>query len=216
MTKNYRHVIWDWNGTLLDDWEITARITIDAMAELGREGIAPDEIRDHYRRPLTGYFSSLLGREASPDDLHHLGSRYTTRYEALMHDLPLALDAHEALESIGAHMSQSLLSMAPDGQINALIDHHGLREKFVLVRGFAGTGHPTKRESLAIHCQLLGLSPEQCCLVGDTVDDFDAGHALGLGVVLVTTGMQARRELLATGASVADTLAAAAALVLTA
>ena len=209
-----KHVIWDWNGTLLDDFDITARITIDALGDLGRAGVTHDDIRNHYRRPLSQYFSALLGHEAGPQQLRHLGDAYVARYDAVMHDLPLAQDAIHALEALAPLASQSLLSMAPDAQIALLIEHHGLREYFTLVQGFAGNGHPTKSESLANHCRLLGRPSTACWLVGDTIDDFNAAATLDIRIVLVTTGMQARHDLMATGAPVVDSLAEAAAFII--
>jgi phosphoglycolate phosphatase-like HAD superfamily hydrolase len=209
-----KHVIWDWNGTLLDDFAITARITIDALDDLGCSGVTEDDIRNHYRRPLPRYFDRLLGRTALSTELKHLGDSYVTRYEAAMHDLPLAADAIDALEAIAPFASQSLLSMAPHPQIALLIEHHRLGEHFSLIQGFAGTGHPSKRESLVAHCEALGVAADRCWMIGDTVDDFDAGNPLGIRTVLVTTGMQARAALVATGAPVVDTLADASRLIL--
>ncbi|BCP56344.1 phosphatase [Kaistia sp. 32K] len=211
---HYTHAIWDWNGTLLDDFEITARITIDAMADLGVPGITPEQVRHEYRRPLKAYFSSLLGREADAAALAHLGGRYDILYGERMHAQPLATDAIDALNAIGQAATQSLLSMAPHAQIDALIDHHDLRGHFVLVQGFAGTGHPTKHESLLSHCAALDLPVEGCCLIGDTVDDFEAAAAAGMGAILVATGMQSRAKLEATGAPVTGTLREAASLFL--
>ncbi|MDE1994013.1 MAG: HAD family hydrolase, partial [Rhizobiaceae bacterium] len=153
-----RHVIWDWNGTLLDDFALTARITIDTLADLGRPGITEDDVRDHYQRPLVNYFNALLGRATLVHELKQLGDNYVIRYEAAMHDLPLAADAVHALEAIAPAASQSLLSMAPHAQIALLIGHHRLNEHFNLIQGFVGTGHPSKRESLVAHCENLGIA----------------------------------------------------------
>lgn len=201
------HVIWDWNGTLLDDFAITAQITADALAELGRPGVTPEMVREHYRRPLSEYFSALLGRTARPDELRHLGEAYERNYDPAMHGLPLAIDALDALSTLAERANQSLLSMAPHGQIEQLIEHHGLGSHFTLVEGFTGTGHPTKRESLERHCETLDVNPRACWLIGDTVDDFAAAAPLGVRTALVTTGMQGRDALLATGAPVFDNLA---------
>jgi phosphoglycolate phosphatase-like HAD superfamily hydrolase len=212
--RHYRHVVWDWNGTLLDDFEITARITIEALAELGVPDVTIEEVRHHYCRPLSRYFSALLGREATAADLDHLGSRYDHRYGALMHELQLAADAVAALEIIAGAASQSLLSMAPQEQLNRLVDSHGLRPRFTLIEGFAGAGHPTKHESLSRHCRALRLERYDTCLIGDTIDDYEAARSLGFAVILVATGMQSRDRLESTGAPVVDSLREAAALFL--
>lgn len=207
------HVIWDWNGTLLDDFAITARITIETLADLGRAGVTETEIRHHYQRPLSRYFGALFGRDATADELRHLGDTYVRRYEPAMHDLPLASDAVEALQTLAPLATQSLLSMAPHIQLTPLVEHHGLSGYFTMVEGFTGDGHPSKVESLSAHCSKLGVAPANGWMIGDTVDDFDAANRLGLRTVLVTTGMQARQALEATGSPVVDTLSEAARLI---
>jgi hypothetical protein len=93
MQMKQRHVIWDWNGTLLDDYEITARIAIDSLEHLGRTGLTAQDIRHHHRRPLSDAFSNLLGRTVSDSELRLIGERYKSIYEPVMFDLPLAGDA---------------------------------------------------------------------------------------------------------------------------
>ncbi|CAH1667338.1 HAD family hydrolase [Chelatococcus asaccharovorans] len=208
------HIIWDWNGTLLDDFAITAQITIDAMAELGHPGITPQMVRRYYRRPLADYFTALLDRPATAEDIEHLSAAYAEHYDKKMHELPLAADARQALTQLRSYADQSLLSMAPHEQITLLIDHHGLAGHFVRIQGFTGVGHPTKRDSLRNHGRDLGVAFEQSWLIGDTVDDFLSAAALGIRSVLVTTGMQAREELRATGAPVVDSLSQAAEFIL--
>jgi phosphoglycolate phosphatase-like HAD superfamily hydrolase len=205
-----RHVIWDWNGTLLDDYEITARIAIDSLAHLGRAGLTAQDIRHHHRRPLSEGFSNLLGRTVSDAELRLIGERYEAAYEPVMFDLPLARDAIEAIEIVEAHGSQSVLSMAPHEQVVALIGHHGLDARFVLVKGSSGARHHHKRDSLVAHCAELGVDPASAVLIGDTVDDFHAASSIGIRTVLVTTGMQTRQHLEETGAPVVDSLSEAA------
>lgn len=208
--RPFRHVVWDWNGTLLDDFAITARLTIAGLAELGRLDVTEEAVRAAYRRPLAACFSDLLGRPAEQADLAVLGRRYAEGYSLAMFDLPLAKGARSVLVQVGAQASQSLLSMAPDGEVQTLIDHHGLRHHFARVEGFRGTGHPGKVDSLLAHCAALGCEPCDICLIGDTCDDFDAAAATGASVVLVATGMQAHACLERTGAAVAADLTAVA------
>ena len=63
------HVVWDWNGTLLGDFELTASIATGPLAELGHPGLTGQDIREHFRRPYTAFYSSLLGRPVSDDEL---------------------------------------------------------------------------------------------------------------------------------------------------
>jgi phosphoglycolate phosphatase-like HAD superfamily hydrolase len=205
-----RHVVWDWNGTLLDDYEITAQLAINSMEVLGRRGLTAEDVRRTHRRPLSDAFSALLGRTINEEELRLVHQRYVQAYEPVMFDLPLAIDAIHAIEIVSVQASQSILSMAPHDQLTALVSHHGIDSHFLLVSGDRAVARHHKREHLIDHCTELGLDPANICLIGDTVDDYVAAQSVGASAVLVTTGMQARSDLEATGAAVFDSLSKAA------
>ena len=116
---------------------------------------------------------------------------------------------------VAAHASQSLLSMAHDRQLQALVDRHGIRGRFVLVEGSPGIDSDgSKRERLDRHLEAIGARRAVTVVIGDTVDDHEAATANGARSVLVTTGSTSRPLLEATGAPVVDTLAEAAAIAL--
>ena len=206
MTSRTRHVVWDWNGTLLDDFEITARIAIDSLAELGFSGITGDDLRDSCVRPFTEYYRRLMGRPPTSDELRYLSDSYFSEYETQMFGLSLAPDAEESLQQVSRCGSQSLLSMAPDDQLHQLVDHHELRGWFELVEGSRGSNAGTKGDALEAHLQTLGVPPSQTVVIGDTLDDHDAAIDCGAASILVTTGMQSRGGLEQAGVAVVDTL----------
>ena len=105
----------------------------------------------------------------------------------------------------------SILSMAPNDQLQELIDHHGLRSRFVRVEGsHTGSSDGNKADSLCRHLDELQVDTAATSLIGDTVDDYEAAVTCGVRPVLVTTGSQSRSALEATGAPVMDTLLTAA------
>ena len=202
------HVVWDWNGTLLDDFELTARIAARTLATLGVPDVTGDDIRAHFQRPFSGFYARLFGRPITPIELDYIRERYRVEYHAELHALRLQQDAEEALDLVEAHpATQSLLSMAPDGQLQALVDEHGLRGRFVRVEGSpASDSDGIKAERLRAHLAELEVHATSAVVIGDTVDDQEAALAVGASSVLVTTGSSSRASLEATGAPVVDTL----------
>lgn len=215
MAMTTPHVIWDWNGTLLDDFEITAEVSAIMIREAGREDVSHEDIREHHTRPFSDFFRALVGREPTEAEMAGNMARYTRMYDPVKHDLPLAVDARPALDLLQQHgVGQSVLSMAPQDEVRALVAHNGIEGYFRSVDGAIALGQDPKRASLARHMERLALSPTATVLIGDTVDDFDAAAALGIRAVLVTTGMHSVRRLAATGSDVADTILGAARLAL--
>ncbi len=206
MTPGVRHVVWDWNGTLLDDFGITSRIAIASLAELGFPGITGDNLRDSFVRPFTEFYRRLMGRPPTLDELRYLNDSYFAAYETEMFDLPLAPDAQESLHQASQCGGQSLLSMAPDGQLQQLVDHYELRDWFELVEGSRGSNTGTKGSALEVHLATLGVAPSETVVIGDTMDDYVAAAYCGAASILVPTGMQSRAGLEQAGVPVVDTL----------
>ena len=206
------HVVWDWNGTLLDDFGLTAEIAGRTLETLGVPGVTGEDIRAHFRRPFGDFYGSLFGRPVTAEEFRYIRERYESEYHAGLLDLGLQPDALDALDLVASEgATQSLLSMAPDEQLQRLVDHHAIRSRFVRVEGSPRTDSDGfKAERLEHHLAALAIDPRSSVVIGDTVDDHEAALACGAGSVLVTTGSTARTSLEATGAQVTDNLAEAA------
>ncbi len=205
-----KHIVWDWNGTLLDDFEITAQYGIDCFAKAGKSGVTFEDVRQHHTRPFSEYLKAVLGRAATETELADFYSGFGKVYEPVMYDLPLVQDALHALEVIrGAGKSQSILSMAPHEELVSLVRHNGIYEHFARVDGARDLGKHFKIDALRAHIDELGVDPAHVCVIGDSIDDFDAAKGLGASAILVSTGMYAHHRLVASGAPVATNLTGA-------
>lgn len=204
-------MVWDWNGTLLDDFALTARIAARTLASMGTSGIAAEDVRAAFRRPFADFYARLLGRPVSGDDYAYIRARYEREYGAEVYSARLQPDALDALDHVAAaQATQSLLSMAHDEQLQALVDHHRLRHRFLRVDGSpTPDSDGSKAARLVRHLADMAVDPAQAVIIGDTVDDHEAARFVGARSVLVTTGSTSRESLLATEAPVVDTLLAA-------
>jgi len=209
------HVVWDWNGTLFDDFDLTARIAGRTLATMGVPNVTGDDIRRHFRRPFSEFYANLFGRPVSEEEFAFIRERYEAEYERELDDVSLQRDAGVALDLLGRQASQSLLSMAHDEQLQALVDRHGIRDRFVLIEGSPSSDSDgNKAVRMDRHLDAIGADRAGTVVIGDTVDDHEAAVANHARTVLVTTGSTSRTLLEATGAPVVDTLRQAAAIAL--
>lgn len=72
----------------------------------------------------------------------------------------------------------------------AHLEAAGVQDRFDFIAG-SDSGHGAKPDpgQLLAFCDLLGLSPDRCVMVGDSLHDLHAGRAAGMATVGVLTGM---------------------------
>jgi phosphoglycolate phosphatase-like HAD superfamily hydrolase len=208
-----RHLVWDWNGTLVDDHDAVVAAINDALTRLRLRPIDSDAFRTYFTRPVQRFYEQVAGRPIEPGEWRALDQAYHDSYGARVEGLALAADAREALESAAAAgLSQSLLSMWRHQDLVPLVEQLGIAGFFIRVDGLRVPGGGGKTEHLVEHLAALGVEAPAALLVGDALDDLAAARAVGSGCVLYDGGSHHRDALEATGVPVAGTLTEAVAL----
>jgi len=212
-----RHIVWDWNGTLLDDNHAVLAAVNQVCARYGRAPLTLGEWRAMFSRPLLACYERLLGRSLTLDDWAEIDRTYHDAYRELLPTCRLAPGLPDLLyEWADTGGTQSLLSMWFHRELVPLVTEFGLLELFSRVDGLrVDVGGGSKAEHLVAHLAALQLDPAEVVLIGDVVDDAEAARQAGAGCVLVTTGVMSPEALKATGAPVVDSLAEAMALLRT-
>lgn len=212
--RDVKHIVWDWNGTILDDNDAVVRAVNRVCEQFERDPIDLDFWRSIYRRPLTDCYGDLLGRPLSADDWALVDRLYHAEYHGLLDTCRLATGVPDELRRWQASgRGQSLLSMWFHEQLVPLVDEYALSDLFARIDGLrAVVGGGSKTEHLAEHLAAQGLSAADVLVIGDVTDDADAAAHVGAQCVLVTTGMMNREQLASRGVPVVDSIAQALAL----
>jgi phosphoglycolate phosphatase-like HAD superfamily hydrolase len=199
------HLVWDWNGTLLDDLSLVVSSTNEAFAAVGGRPVDADEHRSRFRRPVAEFYAEILERAVDQEEFGKLDRIFHDAYRMGLTSMTLAADAQTALTSWPG--SQSLLSMWFHDELVPAIETYGLSGVFTRVDGLrTEVGGHLKAGHLAEHLAGLGLTGDQVVLIGDSLDDAAAADAVGGQVVLYTGGFTDPVRLRASGRPVADTL----------
>lgn len=199
------HLVWDWNGTLLDDIAVVVAATNASLATVGGPAVTADEHRRDYRRPISEYYAYVLGRPVSPAEFQVLDQAFHDSYRAGLPNCRLALDALAAVAAWTG--TQSLLSMFFHDELLPAVKSHGLDAHLCRVDGLRATvGGGPKAPHLQAHLAAIGVDPADCVLIGDSLDDAEAATEVGARVVLYQGGFTDAGRLRATGFPVASTL----------
>ena len=209
---NVRHVVWDWNGTLLEDLPLVVEAVNAVLGEHGLEPITTGDYTANYTRPVRRFYELLLGRDVDDEEWLRIDEVFHASYAAAAAGRTRLMDgAREALRTVDAsHASQSLLSMYPHHLLLPLVDHFDLNHHFEVVHGLVGEGGGRKLPHLERHLEemvhLHGDDPTNVLVIGDAIDDAVAAQHLGARAVLLASGSHPRAGLEATGAPVVDSL----------
>jgi phosphoglycolate phosphatase len=192
---NIDHVIWDWNGTLLNDVP-HAVDTINLL--LGQRGLPLMNIeryREIFSFPIRRYYEAL-GFDLQAEAFADLCDQFMDHFLAKVGECALAPGSRELLGQIKASgRKQSVLSATEQVSLLGMMSQFGLSHYFDFVFGIADRlafskvqrGHDLMRES--------GVPATRTLLIGDTDHDLEVGHALGISVLLVTHGHQSAERL---------------------
>lgn len=205
------HLVWDWNGTLLNDLDLVVRATNAAFASVNGPVVTTAEHRRRFRRPIVDYYAEVLGRAVDEGEFRRLDKVFHDTYRAGLPGCQLTADALPAIRAWPG--TQSLLSMWFHDELVPTVETFGLTDLFVRVDGLRrDVGGDRKAEYLARHLGELGVDGRSTVLIGDSVDDAHAAESVGASCVLYAGGLTDPDVLRATGYPVAHSLIEAVAL----
>jgi phosphoglycolate phosphatase-like HAD superfamily hydrolase len=208
------HLVWDWNGTVLNDFEIILRSTNDSFADYGMPPITAEQYRTLVRMPIRSFYADIIGREPSDEEWEAMDSTFHKYYVAYEREARLSDGLPDLFRDwAGRGHSQSLLSMYHDEKLVPVVRHHGIEHHFELVQGTTPPRPPRKGMHLEDHLRRLHVDPARVVLIGDSPDDAAAADSVGAHAILYSGGFAAMPSLQAAGAPIADSLTAAMALI---
>nr|WSZ96294.1 HAD hydrolase-like protein [Streptomyces sp. NBC_00857] len=222
MGKQSTHLVWDWNGTILDDIQAVIGATNAAFAEIGLEPITLDRYRALYCVPIPVFYERLMGRLPTDGEWVVMDECFHRHYTERRAGCGLTEGVEELLAQWRlAGRSQSLLSMYGHDELVPVVRAYGIESHFLRVDGRTGPSGGSKALHMERHLAALaaqgegeggGISAERTVVIGDAVDDAVAAAHVGARAVLYSGGSHSRASLEAVGVPVVDSLAEAVAL----
>lgn len=205
--KAYTHIIWDWNGTLLDDlhWCVACINTMLAKRDMATlPSVAA--YHDVFCFPIAEYYQNLgFDFDAEPFDI--LAKEYIDLYHGAGSDAGWKLhrDAEHVLGAIqAAGLSQIILSASSQENLLAQVSSFGIQPYFEEVLGISNIFARSKVDiGLAYLAQSNVTSG---LLIGDSTHDHEVSQAMGVDCLLVAQGHQSRETLLGCNVPVCESL----------
>lgn len=202
-----KRLIWDWNGTLLDDVAAAVGALNRMLVKRGAQPITIEHYRRRFGFPVRPFYAEL-GVDLAKWDWDEI----CEDFHNFVLEEPQAVrpDARAALElaaSLG--FRQSILSALRQDKLEAALAANGFLGFFDRVFGVDNLDGASKLDRGRELMASLGPATDPPVFIGDTLHDAEVARELGGRCVLVSCGHQMPDRLTAVGCPVAATLAEA-------
>jgi phosphoglycolate phosphatase len=199
-------IIWDWNGTLLNDTNLAVESMNGILSKRGLPVLTIDRYKNVFTFPVKDYYQ-LIGFDFGKEPFEIPALEFIDRYNLMVRDCSLHENTIEVLSFFkNCGMRQYILSAMMQETLDQCLEHYKITHFFEQVSGLDDHYANSKLETGRLMLGKLRYKPGELILIGDTVHDFDVATELGCACILVSNGHQSNKRLNRTGAMVIDDL----------
>lgn len=183
-----KHIIWDFNGTLLCDAQLSVDTDNAVFDMLGIPRITLEDYRRHMTMPVRDFYAAL-GIDFGVYPYETISRLWLDAFNAGAVGaglVPGTLDVVRRMHELGC--GQSVLSASYQPSLQAQCDALGLTPYMRAIDGRLDESAERKTHIGRCQMQRLGLSGTDTVLVGDMLTDAQLADALGAFCVLVSWG----------------------------
>jgi len=210
----YRHVVWDWNGTLLDDAWLCVESINWLLDRHGLPTLTAERYRQVFDFPVRDYYERA-GFDLERYSFEELGTAFMDEYQRRLPECRLRRSAREVLEALAAaKVGQSILSAYRQQWLEDLVARHSLAHLFGGLHGADDHYAHGKLDRAMTFVADLPCSPGDVVMVGDTTHDHAVARAMGVDCILLDGGNQTVERLRSCGVPVVADLSSVLDLVL--
>jgi phosphoglycolate phosphatase len=189
-----QHVVFDWNGTLIDDCALAVACVNTLRDEIGLAQITREQYRRAFRFPIREFYRSI-GFDVDGEAFPALMVRYLALFDAQVDACPLHLGAHDTLARLrAADIRLHILSASHQDTLSTSLRAKGLAGAFDEVAGLGHALATSKHQLGSALAARLGTPPETVVYVGDTDHDHEVASAQGWKFLFVDHGHQVAAE----------------------
>ncbi len=205
MAMKYKTVIWDFNGTLLDDVEISMNAMNTVLERRSLKRIpSTDGFRDVFSFPVRDYYERL-GLDFSKEPFKVSADEWVELYSKEMFSSPIMEGAKDALEALKASgIRQIILSASEKTRLSEHLERLGIGRLFDEIYGAEDVYAKGKEDIAKELSERSDLFP--AVLIGDTDHDYLCAQTIGADCILFSGGFMSKNRLEKLSAPVFDDL----------
>ena len=182
------HVIWDWNGTLVDDARLCVNIVNGILSDLFMPKVSLEFYRDNFSFPVRSYYEKI-GLPTDEASYREISEKFISEYRKHWRSCNLQVNARSVIMGLAeAGIGQSILSAGKLSDLTTFVGEFGLSGQVDPVTGVSNIQATGKKDVSQAHLAEVGNDPSNLVLVGDTAHDEEVAIHLGVRCLLFTGG----------------------------
>ncbi len=197
-------IIWDFNGTILDDLSISIESANELLSRYDLPMIPnTDKYYSVFGFPIRGYYERV-GFDFSKYDYTVLANEWVEIYLSKMPYAPLRKGIVETIDKLNSFgIKQTILSMTEENMLRGQLASFGIIDKFDEIYGLNDI-YANSKLDLARHWK--SLHPDETVIyVGDTSHDAESAEIIGAKCLMITGGHESEESLKAINSTVIHT-----------
>ena len=198
-------VIWDWNGTVLDDLDVSLDAVNYILEKKNLPPITKDTYYEYLDSPIIKFYEKALGTKDVP--FEEISFYFNDYYKKHLYEIELTSGIKNIIATLHEMgIPQMIISASHISYIEEALVRYELEEYFDAVIGAQDYAAGSKIDRAEAYMESHGISREGRLVIGDTRHDLDMADRIGADCILLTSGHEGRIKLENSGAKVLDSL----------
>lgn len=202
--RSKKAIIWDWNGTLLDDVQICIKSINHLLKKRNLPLLTLSGYREVFTFPVRHYYEKL-GFDFNAEPFEKPAWEFIDQYTERLKNTGLHFRTHETLQYFkDKGFKQFIISAMEHKMLVDAVEQKGIIDFFNDVLGIKDIYAVGKMDIAGKLVSRLDVKPDKIVLVGDTLHDHEVAAFFGFHTILVSHGHQSPERLKSSGAIVKD------------
>lgn len=188
----YKHLFFDFNGTLINDLDLCLELLNLFLKEQGKKELSKDEYKMVFKFPIKQYYIDS-GIDFNIESYESLSIRFIKAYQPRSMECGLFEGTKETLEKL-KKLGYELYVLSASEKNNLLeqTNHYDITKYFNAVLGIDNIHAASKVDIAKEYMKKNNINPKEALFIGDTLHDFEVSKAMGVDCALVSCGHQAK------------------------
>ena len=200
----YSYVLWDFNGTLLDDVDVCLHIMNTLLKEKEMPALTMEKYKDVFTFPVSEYYKRV-GIIKGDDEFNEVAHKWMDMYYELEPTTTLHKDIVEVLEFFKhTNIKQGVLSASRKDQLDRLLKQVNIDTYMDNILGISDIYAKSKVHIGIEFIKNSIYQKDEIVMIGDSVHDYEVASEMGIDCILVAAGHQSRKVLETCGCRVLD------------